>query len=104
MSEDVINPMTNVRRELNLRILNDESEPEKLQAITQLLYFLDQHFPPKKLSKALIWLIENRIIGRTFLNWYDTQCKTHLEMHRILLGAVDNDVLRPVIAGQNFKI
>ena len=104
MSENVINPMTDARRQLNLRIHNDEIDPGLSTKITTALYFLDQHFPPKHLTKALIWLIENNYIGRRFLAWYDHIAKgSDLEMHRLLLSIVENDVLKPIIAGKNFK-
>lgn len=104
MSENVINPMTDARRQLNLRIHNDEIDPVQSGRITAALYFLDQHFPPKHLNKALIWLIDNNYIGRRFLAWYDLIAKaSDLEMHRLLLSIVENDVLKPIIAGKNFK-
>jgi hypothetical protein len=114
---EINNPMTEVRRELNLRIVNGETDQIILHQITRPLYFLDQYFPPKHLNKALIWLIEHGLIGKNFIAWYNAKtplklgkvthaagcCGSDLEMHRILLSVVENDVLKPLIAGKNFN-
>lgn len=106
----VVDEMGPVRRELYMRILNGEKATLpgnvhniKFSIIATKLHFLDDHFPPKHLNKALIWLIENGIIGNAFIKWFNETCKTELEMHRLLLSIVENDVLKPIIAGQNFK-
>lgn len=106
----VIDELGPLRRELYLQILN--GEPAKFAGnisnihfsiITTKLHFLENHFPPKHLNKALIWLINNGIVGKKFSKWFNETCKTELEMHRLLLSIVENDVLKPIIAGQNFK-
>lgn len=91
-----------LRRELFFRILNDV---EDIHPIAHRLKFLEDHFPSKKIDKALCWLINNNIIGKSFLGWFQTVCKSSdLEMHRILLSIVDNIAMGQVVAGRNFKL
>ncbi len=93
--------MTTRRRELYFRIIDSYAD---IHPITHRLHFLDNHFPPEKLDKALAWLISNDTTGRKFVSWFTVECKgSDLEMHRLLLSAVDNQKLRPVIAGRDFR-
>lgn len=94
--------MTPRRRELYLKILDNWPE---VHEITVRLYFLDDHFPPDKLEKALKWLISNNLTGRRFVSWFNHVCsKSDLELHRNLLAVVDNSDQTPLIAGRNFKL
>ncbi len=93
--------MTNRRRELYFRVIDNYPN---VHAITFRLHFLDNHFPPNKLDRALAWLVLNGISGTKFLDWFKVECKSSdLEMHRLLVSVVDNADLKPVIAGRNFK-
>lgn len=96
---EVISPR---RRELYFRII--DTYPD-IHPITYRLHFLNDHFPPNKLDRALTWLISNQTTGAKFVSWFKVECKnSDLEMHRLLLSAVDNDALKPVVAGRNFKL
>lgn len=94
--------MPEFRRQAYLRILNDVKD---FHPITNRLYFLDDHFPLDKLDVALQWLIDNRIIGRQFLMWFEQECQnSDLEMHRKLLTIVDNIKAIPmIVAHKNFR-
>ena len=95
-------PMSPERRELFLRIVNDELD---IHPITMRLHFLCDHFQPDKLDSALKWLVKNNAIGKRFILWFDHVCSgSDLEMVRILNAVVDNARLAPVIAGKNFKV
>jgi len=97
-------PMSPLIRELYLRIVNDETDPGYLKAITLSLCFLHEYFPAHHLEKALIWLIRSNLIGRRFIQWHFAVAKrSDLEMQRLLLSVVENDVLKPIIAGKNFN-
>lgn len=90
------------RRQLYLRILDNYRD---FHPITQRFYFLDDHFPPPKLDKALRWLVENNYTGIRFLNWFKQVCSnSDLEMHRNLLMVVNNEELPKVVAGKNFHL
>lgn len=90
------------RRELYLRILDNYRD---FHPITSRFYFLDDHFPPQQLDKALRWLIKNDLVGIRFLNWFKHICSnSDLEMHRNLLAVVNNQELPAVVAGKNFKL
>lgn len=89
------------RRELYLRIWDNYP---KFHLITWRLHFIDGHFPPDKIDRALKWLIANRHTGAAFVRWFSIECKnSDLEMHRKLLEVVNNQGLERVIAGKNFK-
>lgn len=91
----------NARRNLYLKIVDNYAD---YHAITNRLYFLDDHFPPNQLDDALKWLVSNNIRGRTFVSWFTHVCAaSDLEMHRLLLAVLEN--LKPdrVIIGKNFK-
>jgi len=96
-------PMSPYRRELYLRVLNDELD---LHPITMRLHYLADHFPDQKLDIALKWLIQNNLIGRRFVMWFKTVCSgSDLEMTRNLLSIVDNAAnVGRLIAGKNFKL
>lgn len=95
-------PMTPLRRELFMRILNDEIE---IHPIAMRLQFLQDHFPPDKLDSALRWLINNNLVGKRFVAWFQHVCRSSdLELHRLLLAVMANAKLAPVIAGKNFKV
>lgn len=84
------------------KVISDYSD---LHAITQRLFFLDDHFPPNKLDSALRWLIKNHLVGKKFVQLFKVQCESSdLELHRFLLQVVDNTKLSPLIAGKNFKV
>lgn len=74
-------------RKLMLNVIKDHSAFED---ITLPLYFLDGHFPPTKLEKALSWLIAQGFTGPRFVEWFKFECmSSNLEMHRKLLEAVE---------------
>ncbi len=116
MSDQTHTPIGDVRRELMLRIVNGIMT-ERTHLITGPLYHLNETFPPKHLTKALVWLIEHNLVGENFINWYNNKCTysigstayadgcngSNLELHRILLSVVQNTVIQKVIAGVNFK-
>lgn len=93
--------MSPQRRELFLRVINDYAE---FHVITNRLYFLDQHFPPHQVDRALAWLILSGTIGRKFVTWFSDEChNSDLEMHRTLLAIIANKDKERLIAGRNFK-
>jgi hypothetical protein len=95
--------MSPERREMFLRLVDTMRPPA--HEVSWRLHFLDNHFPPDKLDRALRWLIKNDLVGKKFVMWFKSECKnSDLEMHRYLLRVVDNDSLGPVIAGKNFKV
>jgi len=95
-------PMSPARRELFMRILDNEID---IHPITMRLHFLDNHFPPEKLDNALTWLVANNLIGKRFISWYTFVCKnSDLELHRLLLAVLANAQLAPVVAGKNFRL
>jgi hypothetical protein len=95
-------PMSPQRRELFMRILNDEID---IHPITMRLHFLADHFPPEQIDSALKWLISNNLIGKRFVAWFTYVCKgSDLELHRLLLAVLANSKLAPVVAGRNFKL
>lgn len=90
------------RRDLYFKIIDGLSPPHP---VAQRLFFLDDHFPPHKLDRALEWLVSHQIVGVWFVRWHKEVCaNSDLEMHKILLGIVDNVLIGPVIAGKDFKL
>ncbi len=91
------------RREQYFKIINDHPN---FSVITMQLYYLDDHMPPHQLDVALNWLIDNRIVGKLFVDWFHNVCAgSSLEMIRILLVVVNNSKENVrLIAGKNFKI
>lgn len=95
------------RIEMHLRIINDH---QNHQPITLRLCYLEEHFPPNLLDKALRWLIENNLIGSKFVMWFDQQCidatgkVSDLQMLANLLRVVENSPVDKIIAGKNFKL
>lgn len=99
MTSDQMDPL---RRELYLRILNDEAD---FHPITMRLHFLDDHFPPHQLDDALRWLVRSDLIGVRFASWFKHVCAgSDLEMHRLLLAVLANKKVGAVVAGKNFKV
>jgi hypothetical protein len=95
-------PMSPYRRELFLRVLNDEQD---LHPITMRFHYLSDHFPDQKLDIALKWLVSNNLVGRRFVAWFKAVCSgSDLEMARVLLSVVDNTAVGRLIAGKNFKL
>lgn len=95
-------PMTNERRELFMRIIDNEVE---IHPIAMRLHYLSDHFNPHKLDSALKWLVKNNAVGKRFVMWFNHVCSgSDLEMVRVLNAVVDNAKLAPVIAGKNFKV
>ena len=94
--------MTPERRELYLSIFDGYNPPHDL---LNRLHFLDDHFPPRKLDRALAWLVRGQLTGATFMNWYNVVCKkSDLEMLRVLVAVVDNQRQGALIAGENFRL
>lgn len=94
--------MDNRTRDLLLKIVDNHPD---IHPVALRLHFLFDHFPPDKLNTALMWLINNRYTGFSFVSWFKSECKnSDLEMHRLLLSIVDNLQLGRVVAGKNFKI
>jgi hypothetical protein len=90
------------RREMYLRIVGNVTD---VHPITHRLHFLDTHFPPNKLDKALSWLCKNNVTGDYFVKWFRQYCSnSDLEMVARLLRIVDNAPILPVVAGRNFRL
>ena len=90
------------RRDYYFRIIDNQAN---IHAITMRLFYLDSHFPISKLDTALLWLINNNLTGKKFVDWFENICKaSDLELHRLLLGIVNNMPITKVIAGRNFRI
>lgn len=69
------------------------------------MFFLDEHFPPYKLDRALAWLIAAGYTGKAFADWWKYTCRgSDLELHRTLLAELDKVDLMPIVAGKNFKV
>lgn len=92
------------RRQLFFKIID---EFPNIHDIALRMYFLNDHFPPQLLDKALNLIITRRLIGVEFLAWFRNVCQSSdLEMHRILFSELqkENAAQLHLIAGKNFKI
>lgn len=92
------------RRQIFFKIID---EFINIHDIALRMYFLNDHFPPQLLDKALNLLIARRLIGAEFLAWFRSVCKSSdLEMHRILFAELqkENAASLHLVAGKNFKI
>jgi hypothetical protein len=91
------------RRELCLRVI--DGHYANLEVITNRLFFLDNHFPPRKVERALAWLILSGNVGAKFIRWFQDECQSSdLEMHRLLLSIITNKDKEQIVAGKNFKV
>jgi len=59
------------RRQLFFKIID---EFPNIHDIALRMYFLNDHFPPQLLDKALNLLITRRLIGVEFLAWFRNVC------------------------------
>lgn len=102
MKQNPFNDIPPHRRELYYRIINGERD---FHPITLRLHFLNDHFPPDKIDRALTWLVKYNVVGKAFISWFRMQCHaSDLEMHSRLLTVVENVKNITPVAGKNFKI
>jgi hypothetical protein len=92
----------NQRRDLYLKVVDNLSLAHD---IAPRLKYLEDHFPTHQIDLAAKWLVQNKLCGTKFINWFKTEChKSDLEMLARLVAVVNNAEVVPVIAGKNFKL
>lgn len=95
---DADRTMSDARREYFLTVMGGEIKN------AEAIHFLYVHFPESKLDRALLWLIANRLTGKSFFDFVQNECNgSSLELHRQLLARVEKSNLRPIIAGKDFR-
>jgi hypothetical protein len=67
------------------------------------LEYLFIYFPPEKIPHAINYLKRNNLVGAKFMDWYNDRCSGRaLEMHRVLLQALDKEKgYIPIVKGIN---
>ena len=81
----------------------DGHEPK--HEVSVPLEYLMLHFPLYKLRPALDWLINNKIVGKRFAEFYKFDCgESRLHLHKLLLAKIAKEKdLSPVMAGKDFR-
>lgn len=60
--------------------------------VTEKLHYLDSFFPRAKLEEALRYLVKNKLVGDSFVQWWMGDCHgSNLEMHRVLIQKVERE-------------
>lgn len=94
-----------VRRELYFKVIDSHPATLVFHEVAGKVHFLDESFPKEKIDAALKWLIQNRITGAAFVDWFKNECQNSLlEMHKRLLSAVEKTEIKILRAGENFRV
>lgn len=77
------------RRERMLKIW---AGAQPMHEILTALHFLDCHMRPGALDAALGWLVQNRLTGFAFLDFFRSECAgSHLELQRNLTMRIEKE-------------
>ena len=97
--------LSQIRRELFLKIFNGHT-PTNLDydPIGSPLHFITEHLPERYVEPALRWLVTHNCVGKEFIKLHRETCKgSDIAFQKLLISIVDNDKIKPLIAGEGYR-